>query len=176
MKIKNNARHKYLFHRPKLHTCAKRGQHGQWMKQSLFEHVARTPLIMYAPNITKGKACDDTVEMLDIYPTLTALCGLKPETPLQGKSLVPLLKHPKSKLNRPAYTQVFRGPSKWEPNLKPVMGRSVRTSRWRYTEWNHGEDGAELYDYKVDPNEFDNLAQNPKYKKVVKKLKVYISN
>lgn len=151
------------------------GQHGQWMKESLFEHVARTPLMMYAPHITKGKACDDTVEMLDIYPTLAELCGLNPESPLHGKSLAPLLKNPKTKLNQPAYTQVFRGPNKWEPNIKPVMGRSVRTSRWRYTEWNQGEDGAELYDYKKDPNEFDNLAHNKRYKNRVIKMKAYLT-
>jgi iduronate 2-sulfatase len=50
------------------------------------------------------------------------------------------------------------------------MGRSIRTERWRYTEWNGGKDGLELYDYKTDPDEFINLAKNPKFNSVIKEL------
>lgn len=147
------------------------GQHGQWMKQSLFEHSARVPLIISVPGITSGKTTGRTVELLDIYPTLAALCGLKPPADLQGKSLVPLLKKPDSDWNKAAYTQVTR-----MLNGKMIMGRSVRTERWRYTEWDEGKHGVELYDYTTDPDEFINLAKDPKYAADIKRLSSSLKN
>lgn len=130
------------------------GQHGQWMKQSLFENSARVPLIISVPGGTKGKASGRTVELLDIYPTLAELCGLDPKQNLQGKSLTPLLKNPNSIWGKPAYTQVRRG---------EIFGRSVRTERFRYTEWDEGKAGVELYDHQKDPEEFTNLAKDNKF-------------
>lgn len=137
------------------------GQHGQWMKQSLFENSARVPFIISVPKGLKGKASGRTVELLDIYPTLAELCGLKAPDQLQGQSLVPLLENPQAKWNKPAYTQVRRG---------SFFGRSVRTERWRYNEWGDGEKGKELYDHDKDPDEFYNLAGKPGYAKVEKEM------
>src|SRR5690606_23839061 len=95
-----------------------------------------------------------TVELLDIFPTLAALCQLPPPQGLQGSSMVPLLKDPDAKWDRPAYTQTIR---------KGFFGRSIRTERWRYTEWDEGNKGKELYDHEQDPDEFFNLAGNPRY-------------
>jgi uncharacterized sulfatase len=89
---------------------------------------------------------------------------------LQGKSLLPLLQNSNARWNRAAYTQVNRSPDKSKPGSKQVVGRSVRTEQWRYTEWNEGEEGVELYDYKTDPNEFENLAKNAGYIKRVEKM------
>lgn len=141
------------------------GQHGQWMKENLFEHTARTPLIVAAPGITKGRPSKGIVEFVDVYPTLAALCGLRAPTDLQGKSLVPLLQNPQASWSKPAYTQIDKRafPGKWDTSIKAAFGRSVRTERWRYTEWDEGKEGVELYDYDKDPNEFTNLANDPKY-------------
>ena len=147
------------------------GQHGQWMKQSLFEHSARVPLIVFVPGITSGKASPRTVELLDIYPTLAELCGLKAPPSLQGKSLVPLLRKPDAGWNKAAYTQVTR-----IRNNQMIMGRSVRTERWRYTEWDSGKQGVELYDYTTDPDEFINLGKDPKYSAEIKKLSSLLKN
>ncbi|MCE7062039.1 sulfatase [Dyadobacter sp. CY343] len=130
------------------------GQHGQWMKQSLFENSARVPLIISAPGQSKGKSSGRTVELVDIYPTLAELCGLYPGQKLQGESLAPLLKNPAARWTKPAYTQVRRG---------QIFGRSVRTERFRYTEWDGGKAGVELYDHEKDPNEFTNLAKDTNY-------------
>jgi iduronate 2-sulfatase len=146
------------------------GQHGQWMKKSLFEHSARNPLIMYVPGMAKGQDCNRTVEMVDLYPTLADLCGLK-ETPsdLDGYSIKSLLENPEAEWNKPAYTQVYRVPNPRFPDpRKKVRGRSLRTERYRYTEWNKGADGVELYDYETDPNEFENLALDPAYADLIK--------
>lgn len=137
------------------------GQHGQWMKQSLFENAARVPLIIAAPNITSGKTSNRTVELLDIYPTLSELAGLQGPSDLEGKSLVPLLRNPQAPWDKPAFTQVKR---------KDLFGRSIRTERWRYTEWKGGKAGIELYDHDLDPEEFNNLATDEKYKSTVIKL------
>lgn len=130
------------------------GQHGQWMKQSLFENSARVPLIISVPGGVKGQASPRTVELVDLYPTLAELTGLTPPTGLQGQSLIPLLKKTDAAWTKPAYTQVRRN---------DIMGRSVRTERWRYTEWDEGRAGAELYDHQEDPNEFTNLAKDERY-------------
>lgn len=147
------------------------GQHGQWQKQSLFEHSGRVPFIIAVPGVTSGKKTGRTVELLDIYPTLAELCGLKPPADLQGKSLVPLLKKPDATWNKAAYTQVTR-----ILNDQIIMGRSVRTERWRYTEWEGGKRGIELYDYNNDPDEFINLAKNDKYGAEIKKLSTLLKN
>lgn len=139
------------------------GQHGQWMKQSLFETSARVPLIFRVPKLGGGKKSNRTVELLDIYPTLAELANLPAPTDLDGKSLVSLLENPASNWNKAAYTQVKR------PN--GVVGRSVRTERWRYTEWNEGKAGAELYDHDKDPDEFNNLAADSHYQTIRVTLK-----
>jgi uncharacterized sulfatase len=137
------------------------GQHGQWMKQSLFENSARVPMIISVPGGLKGKASDRTVELLDIYPTLADLCNLKAPQKLSGVSLKALLNNPQAKWNRPALTQVRRG---------KIMGRTIRTERWRYTEWDEGKAGTELYDEEKDKGEITNLASNPAFASTVKEL------
>lgn len=129
-------------------------EHGLWMKQTLYENATRVPLLIVEPNSrVAGKASPRTVELLDLYPTLTELCGLATPTHLMGESLVPLLRQPTRAWDHPAYSQVVRYRSN-------IVGRSVRTERWRYTEWNDGAEGAELYDHANDPGEFWNLAKD----------------
>lgn len=137
------------------------GQHGQWMKQSLFEASARVPLIISVPDGLKGKVSERTVGLIDLYPTLADLCNLPVTQKLSGTSLKPLLSNLNASWNRPAYTQVARG---------KIMGRSVRTERWRYTERDEGKGGIELYDEKNDKGEITNLAGKPASVKVQKEL------
>ncbi len=142
------------------------GEHGQWMKQSLFEESARVPLIIAAPRAKgDGQACRRIVETIDIYPTLADLAGAPRPENLAGVSLRPLLENPAAKWDRPAFTQVQR---------KGFPGRSVRTERWRYTEWDHGRKGVELYDHDTDPREFKNLAKDPAYADTVAQLREMI--
>ena len=137
------------------------GEHnGIWQKRTLFEQAARTPLIIRAPGVKgNGTASTRIVEFVDIYPTLTDLAALKPPKGLEGRSLKPLLDNPLAKWNGTAITQVLRPADKRLP--QPVMGRSIRTARWRYTDWAEGKSGVELYDHATDPLEFNNLALQP---------------
>jgi uncharacterized sulfatase len=131
------------------------GEHGQWMKQTLFEPAARAPLLIGGAGVkTRGKSCSRTVEFLDLYPTMAELCGLRaPPKNLHGVSLAPLLTNPSRAWNRPAVSQVARA-----GQGQRVSGYSLRDERYRYTMWNHGSEGEELYDYQSDPRELKNLA------------------
>ena len=51
------------------------------------------------------------------------------------------------------------------------MGYSVRTERYRYTEWDGGAKGAQLFDYQTDPLELTNLAADPKHAEIAADLK-----
>ena len=139
------------------------GERGWWNKSTVFELSARVPLLVWAPTMTSsGQSCPRLIELLDIYPTLTDLCGLKPPSGLQGRSFVPLLNNPRQPWKDAAFTQVQRG---------KFAGYSIRTERYRYTEWDNGKQGAELYDHDSDPNELNNLATEPNHAKVVGDLR-----
>ena len=104
------------------------------------------------------------------------MCGLSPPGGLEGVSLKPLLENPTLSWSRPAYTQVTRGTptatgEKAKVGSPRIMGRSVRTERWRYTEWDEGKQGTELYDYDADPNEHTNLAKVANHEKVLADMK-----
>lgn len=137
------------------------GDHGLVMKQSLFERSARVPMIISVPGQkTKGSVSGRTVELLDLFPTLTDVCGVKAPENLAGKSLRPLLDQPDAEWNRPAVTQVMRGPGR--------PGYSLRAERYRFTEWADGS--RELYDYQNDPTELKNLAKDPAQAELVAKF------
>jgi len=139
------------------------GEHGLWKKQSLFEGSARVPLIIAGAGVAvRGGTCTRPVESLDVYPTLADLCGLPAPANLQGTSLRPLLDNPDGAWTRPAYTQVTRAKR---------TGYSARTGRWRYTEWEGGAQGRELYDYESDPGELTNLAGDSRHESVMAELR-----
>jgi uncharacterized sulfatase len=143
------------------------GERGQWMKQTLFERSARAPLIVAGPGVTaKGRSSSRTVEFIDVYPTLVDLVGLNAPAGLAGQSLRPLLKDPRAKWERPALTQVRRGSA-----ADTFMGYSIRTEKWRYTEWDEGKRGTELYDEGADPNELRNLVADPQHQDIVKYMR-----
>jgi arylsulfatase A-like enzyme len=148
------------------------GQHGLWQKMSLFEESARVPLLIIAPGVTKpGSAAKTPVSQVDIYPTLAELAGLSKPSNLQGQSLVPILKDPNSTGRGWAITQVTRGNEK----NGEFFGYTLRNSRYRYTEWDGGKRGRELYDHESDPLEKSNLAEKSELKPVVDELSLLLA-
>lgn len=139
------------------------GEHHKYQKQHLFEESTRVPFIVSVPWMKgqHGGATKHITELIDLYPTMAELAGLKGPDILQGKSLLPLLKNTTSE--------------KWRKKVAFTIsrngGESIRTHEWRYTHWGFGKNGRELYDLKNDPGEFNNLAKDPKYSAQLKKLR-----
>ncbi len=133
------------------------GEHGLWQKMSLFEESARVPLIIAAPGrAQRGSVAETPVGLIDLYPTLAELCGVKAPETLQGQNLAPILADPSTPGRGWALSQVTRG-----PRAKRTFGFTLRTPRWRYTQWDQGRKGHELYDHDSDPRELTNLADDP---------------
>jgi iduronate 2-sulfatase len=170
------------------------GDHnGFWAKHSCYEQAARAPLIIRTPGMktigTAGKTCDSPVEFVDIYPTLVDLANqTKPLQPagleMQGQSLRPLLEDPAQPWKKGAFTQYQRNISGTGiANSGNGMGYSIRTKRFRYTEWWRTQstmdaegnsldrdvklfstpEFVELYDMLNDPKETVNQVNNPTY-------------
>ncbi len=133
------------------------GEKLHWRKFSLWEEATHNVLMMVAPGVTKaGGRCSRPVTMLDIYPTLIDLCNLAGKKEIEGKSLLPLLKNPQAKWDRPALTTHGRN------------NHSLRTERFRYIRYSDGTE--ELYDRNNDELEWNNLAGDPKYARTKKDL------
>ena len=127
------------------------GEHGCWRKNTLFEVSLRSPLIVSTPEQTPRAASSDAlVELVDIFPTLCDMCHLPIPSDLEGSSLVPLFEQPTQPWKPAVFSQLKKG---------TINGYSVRTARYRYTEWgDNGSSGKELYDYLNDPDETENIA------------------
>lgn len=144
------------------------GEHGLWQKRSLFEESCRVPLLIVWPGRTPaGGIAEAPVSQVDLYPTIAAGCGLDSPAGLPGQDLTAMLADPAEHGRGWAITQVERPARKKRATdgtpPGPSFGYSLRTPRWRYTEWDEGRLGRELYDHGTDPAELTNLADDPRH-------------
>ncbi|HEX6179779.1 MAG TPA: sulfatase [Chitinophagaceae bacterium] len=137
------------------------GEKEHWRKFSLWEESTRVPFFIVAPGIVKpNSVCERTVNLMDIYPTLINLCKLTPKPGLDAVDITPLLKNPTLVWDHPSITTYGRN------------NHSVRTERWHYIRYN--DNSEELYDHNADPNEWKNLAADPRYLDTIAKLAVWL--
>lgn len=156
------------------------GEQSLWGKTSNFELDARVPLIIASPlqrhASSVGRRTQALAELVDLYPTLSEAAGLDSAqlpTTLEGESLVPILENPSTKVKDAAFTQhqqpFYGSRSNWQ-----AWGYSLRTERWRYTEWRAIDGGKviarELYDHDSDSMEMNNVAEDEANSAVLKKL------
>lgn len=138
------------------------GEKGKWSKAySLYEVGLRVPLIIAVPK-KKAEATQRVVELVDLYPTLAELCDLPKPPNVSGQSFATLLKNPKANWDLPAYSVT---------EYRKSLGKSVRTARWHYVEWDEGKSGAMLFEHPKDPLELKNLANDPQYLKIINEMK-----
>ena len=136
------------------------GEHDFWAKVSLLDESSQVPLIISVP----GKApsvCHSLTELLDLYPTISSLCGLPEQSRLQGKDISKMLDDPTHTVRDAAFSVApFRN------------GFLLRENDWAYIQY--GEDaskGIELFNVKEDPKQYTNLAKDPAHQKVVNRFK-----
>ena len=165
------------------------GEHGEWCKHTNFEMATHAPMMVHVPGLTdKGLATERLTEFVDLFPSLAEAAGL-PTVPLcpqdsrsvatctEGKSFVPLMKDPSREWKSGAFSQYPR----MLIDGDMIMGYTLRTDKYRYTEWQEYDDvlyasigtgnkGVELYDHGSDPDENVNVASMRQYADVRKQL------
>lgn len=159
------------------------GDHTLWNKHSNFEQATRIPFIFSGPGISKGKKITTPVELIDLFPTLFELVNVKQSNQTDGKSLVPLLDD-----DTRTNIKVDFALSQYPRKNGKLMGYSIRTEQYRYTEW-HGNDycaatpydianieAVELYDLKNDPLENKNFASDKDKQKIVRELQLKLKS
>jgi iduronate 2-sulfatase len=142
------------------------GEQADWAKHTNFEVGTRVPLIIRVPGGTPAQVSSALVELVDLYPTVVELAGLPVPTPaqrggypLEGDSLVQFIDAPAAISRRGAFSQWLR-----EGTQGDTVGYTIRTNRYRYTEWGSGASRElELYDHSVDPDETLNVVYRPEY-------------
>lgn len=150
------------------------GDHGIWCKHTNYEQATRIPLLVSLPGQSSGRKTNALTETVDIYPTLCELTGIPVPTELDGRSFAPMLRDPQT----PTKDHVIHVYPRSAPNVGPVIGRAIRTERYRLVEWKKIGDAAEtaefeLYDYQTDPLETENLAASQP--DVAKSLRMMLS-
>lgn len=132
---------------------------GKWL---MYDNSVRVPLIVYDPRVKKHKDIDDMALNLDVTATIADLAGAEIPKSWHGRSLMPIVKGDKKKLDRDTVLIEHL----WEfEDIPPSEG--VRTNKWKYLRYVNDKSIEELYNLKKDPKETKNLANDPKYRDVL---------
>ncbi|MBK1879372.1 sulfatase [Pelagicoccus mobilis] len=132
------------------------GEHTFWGKHNTMHKALRIPLIVKAPGALAGERSSSLISSVDLFPTLCELAGLETPDSVQGKSFVPVLQEAEATISDVVYTR-FKNAD------------TVVTDRFTYTLYDNGE--QMLYDLHKDPQENQNIANNPENKPLVRSLR-----
>lgn len=155
------------------------GEKENWEKFTLWEESAKVPMFLMAPDLTKGGSRINTpVSTIDLYPTLAELIGQAAPSHCDGQSLVPLIKNPKAQHPPPVTAFDFNirtNRNRYNENLGLGPSFTVRSINYRYIYYpTNGLE--ELYDHRIDPDEWDNIAYDKKNRKIISKHRNYLRN
>ncbi len=131
------------------------GEDGTWGKNIIVETALRSPMIVSVPGqAAPGEKTEALVELVDIYPTLCDACHLPILPELEGLSMLPVIQEPTLAWKNGVFSQL-------------KQGHSIRTERYRYTEWGQLR---ELYDFNIDPYSDYNIVNLPENAELVARL------
>ncbi|MGB5322837.1 sulfatase family protein [Lutimonas sp.] len=143
------------------------GEHGWFDKRFMYEPSFRTPLIIrYPPLIEAGSINNDLVQNIDFAPTFLDLARTKIPNDMQGMSLLPLFSNKNSNWRDALYYHYYEYPG--IHMVKRHFG--VRTKRYKLIHFYYDVDEWELYDLEKDPQEMNNIYDNPDYAEVRKQM------
>lgn len=149
------------------------GEQSLWCKSTVYEAACRAPLIVKPAGPPRHRAPEQVVEFLDIYPTLLDLCGIDDRYGVSGRSLRPLLEG-RNMRKRYAVSQFQRPyPALTNAGKRRYMGYAIRDDRWTYVEWVDLKGrvaASELYDMSSAEFERRNLAGEPRFRSVEKRM------
>ena len=145
------------------------GDYGEWCKHTTYEVAAKVPLVIVTPGQKKEQRTKALAELVDLFPTLCDLTGIPTPKNLHGVSLKPLLSKPNTPWREGAFSQYFKN----KPGVGKVLGTSLRTDRYRYTEWRKNDHTGSLEDITLidfQGNPHKNVVADPAYAGLIKKL------
>jgi arylsulfatase A-like enzyme len=134
------------------------GEKWQWGKHTLWQKTSNVPFLWAGPGIQQGQVTNSTVSLIDMYPTLIDLCGIRSNEPLEGQSLKNILKNPTARHGSRTVLLPYD-----EPNSYALINET-----WRYIKYS--DDTEELYNVVKDPHEWENLASSPDFREVINNL------
>jgi len=134
-------------------------EHGQYLKNSLYESSVRVPLIVNGPDAQAGCVIEHPVSLVDIFPTLMDMAGASKPDWLEGRSLMPELTGAPSR--HPDWVL-----SEYHSNFQNTGSFMLRSGKWKYIVYVGYE--PQLFDVEEDPEEVRNLA--PVMAEIVRKL------
>ena len=147
------------------------GDFGDWCKHSNYEVATHVPLIISDPDGVTNQSTRGLTEFVDLFPTICDLAGLEIPSHCQGSSLKLLLDEPSRSWKPAAFSQYVKS----KPKVGPMLGTSIRTERFRYTEWRNRKskalDAIELIDFETDPKATTNVAASPEYQRYLPELR-----
>ncbi|WP_395342263.1 sulfatase-like hydrolase/transferase [Ningiella sp. W23] len=137
------------------------GEKENWRKMCLWDESTRTPLIICPPGgLSNPQTCNEAVSLLDIYPTICDIVGLPKHNKIFGESLLPQILNPQASRSQPVLVS-------WH-----YKNFAVKSNRWKLIQYRDGQE--ELYDFKNDPLEQENLSGKPQFDKIAEQLRQHI--